>query len=121
MVLAVSEWRCVMKCVGLYSSAEELIAQSYDQQYLLDLLERRSADLIPVDRYAQMLMRAYATDDGIAFRRIASSYITPVASTLQELSEAVNVLSSDMHERGDVDCAAVIHSQVIVVWRCRVA
>lgn len=57
-------------------------------------------------------MRAHASDDGNAFRRIAAAYITPVVSTLQELSEAVNTLCTDMHERGDVDYSQQIYAKV---------
>ena len=82
-------------CVSV-SCAAELIAQNYDRDRLCQILERRACDLSPVDRRAQLLMRAYATDDGHAYRRITSSYITPVVSSMQELSEALPVGGQDM-------------------------
>ena len=91
---------CVCACVCV--CAADLVAEAYDRERLQSILDRRACDLSPNDRRAQMLMRAYATDDGTALRAIASAYVAPVSASMQELSESLNVLHNAMFERGDV-------------------
>ena len=96
---------------SLLVCTESIESAGYDRDGLLSLLQRRACDLNDVQRRAQLLLRAYGSDDGVAFRRIASSYITPVVGTVQELSEALTVINQDMYERGDVEYSADVFLQ----------
>ena len=47
-------------------------------------------------------MREFGTDDGASLQRVASSYLTPQATTLTELNEQLSVVANEMHDRRDV-------------------
>jgi hypothetical protein len=79
-----------------------VLSQGYDRDRLNSILQRSAAELAPVDKYCQLLLRSYGSDDGIAFRKVTGSVVSPVVTSMQELSEALNVASNDMHDRGDV-------------------
>lgn len=82
--------------------SQRVVNEGYDRDRLNLILQRSAAELSPVDRYCQLLLRAYGSDDGVAYRKITSSVVSPVVTSIQELSEALNVASNDMHDRGDV-------------------
>jgi hypothetical protein len=95
--------RGLMRVGDVGVGAADSFSVTYNRDRLLLLLAMRAADLrLRDDRRAQLLLRAFGSDDGAALRRIATSYITPQASNLAELSEHLSVLSRDMHDRGDV-------------------
>ncbi len=111
-------WLVLLRGVVFGAVMGSSFRQSFTKDRLEMLLACRAADLKNAeDRRAQMLLRVFGSDGGVALRRIAQSYVTPCASSIAELNEAFVVLQRDMRDRGDVSYLPDVIRDVRVVWR----